>query len=677
MTSAGCRRQAACGAVAVLAAAVSMVSHGAGEFTLDRSPAVYGPHEQARLSLGQAVDVPLRIVDWQGTERQRLAVPVSRTELVLPVLPPGYYEVVAGSDANAPRRAFAVIEQDIPLSRTFGVMTHFAQGWALDIVPSIARAGIGTVRDEQYWQQIEPQPGTYADPPHYARYMAALRQAHIEPLLVLSFANSNYDSGKTPFTPAGRAAFADYGAELLRRYGAQFHAVEVWNEINGTFCSGPCQLDRDGIYAALLTDTYAKLKATAPGITVVGGAAVKVPMPWFDGLIAHGAQKHWDAVAVHPYRGDPEGARRDIADLRQRLRAAGGEAPIWVTEFGTGAGTRSAADRAATAAYLVRMAVVLREAGVERMYWYLLRDYAEFQGMGLLRADADPLGRYAPTPAFAAYATLIRLLDGATEVVREPTDPRTHVYRFERAGQRTYVLWAPDGPLAARVDMPQDGVLVDMVGATRPLAAGISTLTLNDHPQYLQGAATRIDAPRPDALLADASADFDVDTPSTSWTYDAYRMPPPDDPDHPCGGPVGASASLQKRASRWEYFFGDPRWPVLRVGIDTQHPARTRDDAVWAVRTFHSHAAGPLRVSGAFSRQGQGDGAGACVLVDGRPVFERLLEPGPKRREPFDLTVQVPARARIAFVVTPGPRLDINHDAVAVQARVSRPGVSP
>jgi hypothetical protein len=677
MRAAGSCRRVVFGAFAMTAVMVFTASYGAGEFTLDRSPAVYGPHEQPRVQFGPPGESPLLIVDWQGTERGRLAASAASGELALPALPPGYYELVAGAGANAPRRAFAVLAEAIPPSRTFGVMTHFAQGWNLDIVPSIARAGIGTVRDEQYWQQVEPQAGSYADPPYYARYMAALRQAQIEPLLVLSFANVNYDSGKTPFTPAGRAAFAAYGAEVSRRYREQVHAVEVWNEVNGSFCSGPCVLDRAGTYSALLEDSYAALKRAQPDLTVIGGAAVKVPMPWFDALIAHGAARHWDAVAVHPYRGDPEGARRDIDDLHARLRAAGSAAPIWVTEFGTGAGTRSAADRVATAAYLVRMAVVLRAAGVERMYWYLLRDYAEFQGMGLLRADTDPLGRYAPTPAYPAYATLIRLLDGATGVAREPTDPRTYVYRFERDGKRTYALWAPDGPLAARVTLPAGGELVDMVGGTRTLEAGTSALTLDAHPQYLRGNVARIEAPRPDTLLADAAEDFDVDKPSTTWSYGTYLMPAPADPGHLCGTPAAAPEPLRKRASPWEYFFGDPRWPVLRVGIDTQHPARTEKGAAWSVRTYHSAAAGPLRVSGAFARQGQGDGSGGCILVNGKAVFEQLLAPGPNRRAPFDLTVQVPADARIDFVVTPGPRLDITDDAVAVQARVSRPAVSP
>ena len=37
----------------------------------------------------------------------------------------------------------------------FGVMTHFAQGWDVDILPLIAKAGITSIRDEHYWKHLE------------------------------------------------------------------------------------------------------------------------------------------------------------------------------------------------------------------------------------------------------------------------------------------------------------------------------------------------------------------------------------------------------------------------------------------------------------------------------------------------------------------------------------------
>jgi len=417
----------------------------------------------------------------------------------------------------------------------------------------------------------------------------------------------------------------------------------------------------------LLADSYAALKADDPNLIIVGGAAVKVPLPWFEALIERGAARHWDAVAVHPYM-EPEDAERDIVALRRLLTAAGSDAPIWATEFGTGAGRTDVQDRRETAAYLVRMAVVLRAAGIERLYWYLLRDYDSFKGMGLLRGEADALGRYAPTPAYAAYATLIGLLDGADEIARVPTDPRTHIYRVRRQGETIHVLWAPDGPVPATLELPDGGVLTDLVGRRQALPAGAAALTLDPVPQYLHGAVRQLDAPRPDRLLADTGSGFAA---AGSWYMGAYPMPRAPAATDLCPAPTGAPAVLQRRSNPWEYFHGDPRWPVLRVGDGDLHPAAGNRQAIWAVRGYRVAASGMLRIRGSFSRDGQGDGTGACIFVDGERLFQALLPPGPRQHSNFDLRVRANAGTRVEFVATPGPGLDVNYDALGLRAALA------
>lgn len=651
--------------------ASGVAARPAPEIGFDRAPAVYRPDERPRLHFKTRVKATLIVEDWLGREVRRQTMASAGRTLALDALPAGYYEIAVASGGRTQRLALASVEAPSARSRTFGVMTHFAQGWDTDIVPSIARAGIGTVRDEQYWAQIEPHRGQYARPERYARYMEALRGHGIEALPVLSFGNRNYDDGHTPHSATGRAAFAAYGAELARRYPGRLSAVEVWNEINGTFCDGPCRSGRAGIYAALLAQTYAALKAENPGLVVVGGAAVKVPLPWFEALIERGAARHWDAVAVHPYM-EPEDAGRSIDALRRLLVSAGSDAPIWATEFGTGAGRSDVQDRRETAAYLVRMAVVLRAAGVERLYWYLLRDYDTFKGMGLLREENDSLGRYAPTPAYTAYATLIGALEGADGISRVSTDPRTHIYRVQRGGETTHVLWAPDGPVPATVELPDGGVLTDLVGGQRVLPPGARALTLDRFPQYLQG-VTRLDSPRPDVLLAETGADSDpAVNAANSWYAGAYSMPPASAARDLCPSKADAPEALQRRSNAWEYFHGDPRWPALRVGEGDLHPAAGNGQAIWAVRGYHVAAPGTLRISGTFSRDGQGDGSGACIFVDGARLFQAVLPPGPRQRRDFDLRVKAHPGSRIEFVATPGAGLSIDFDALGLRVGISR-----
>jgi len=57
------------------------------------------------------------------------------------------------------------------------------------------------------------------------------------------------------------------------------------------------------------------VKALRPEVRVLGGAAVPVPLPWFEDLFAAGALGAMDAVAVHPYRSTPEGVERAHWDL--------------------------------------------------------------------------------------------------------------------------------------------------------------------------------------------------------------------------------------------------------------------------------------------------------------------------------------------------------------------------
>ena len=159
--------------------------------------------------------------------------------------------------------------------------------------------------------------------------------------------------------------------------------------------------------------------------------------------------------------------------------------PIWATEFGDTADMRKNKDDVAR--YLVRMSTLLLSAGTERIYWYLLKDYHEFAGMGLLLSESDPAGRYTATPAYAAYANLIKQLDGAHFLRREPGEAR--VYVFSKGGSEIRVAWSTAG--AAKYDMRSDTPLwqLDLMGNAKALTPlhGVISIALDENPVYLTG----------------------------------------------------------------------------------------------------------------------------------------------------------------------------------------------
>src|SRR3546814_5359347 len=115
------------------------------------------------------------------------------------------------------------------------------------------------------------------------------------------------------------------------------------------------------------------IKPTFPDLTMLAVATVKVPLPYLERLFKEGALDYRDAIAVHPYRGVPEGVERDLAALKALMARYNGGTPkpIWVTEYSRQ--EKGEHGRRNVARYLVRMSTLMLSEGVERMYWYLMR----------------------------------------------------------------------------------------------------------------------------------------------------------------------------------------------------------------------------------------------------------------------------------------------------------------
>ena len=563
---------------------------------------------------------------------------------------------------------FAVIEpvalgqlKDSP----FGVMTHFSQGWRTDIVPLIARVGFPFVRDETPWDEVERKAGEF-NFNRFTPYLEALSRSGVRPLLLMTYENPLYDNGNTPYTPAGRAAFGRYGQELLKRFGDRMAGVEIWNEYNGSWCKGPAADDRPKSQAELCQAVYPLLKQARPDITVLGGAAVLLPLPYFDGMFKNGGLKSMDAVVIHPYRSRPEGLDSEIGELRDLMKKhlQGQEKPLWATEYGS-----FSPDPKVSARFYVRLSTLMLSQGVSRMVWYLMQDHREFASMGIVHGSGDPRGAYSPAPVLGAAAAAIRLLHDVRYVEREATRrySRAFVFKFMKGDEELRVCWAT---YPARIRLQADGPVarIDLMGNPQPVALkdSCAELPLDDTPFYLRGAIKSLaEVPTGASVVADLCDDFSRVQEAAGWTYGYF------DGTAPAGPYTDADFKpFTLEVTPWGEHWRGPQ-DYLGAGRGEFHPQVKDGRAVWSVARWKSTVSGVVTIEGAVERNREGDGTTFVILVGGRKAYERHVG-GSKdeTKAAFSVQADVKPGTLVDFAVTPGPDNNIANDSTSVDARV-------
>lgn len=549
-----------------------------------------------------------------------------------------------------------------------GVMTHFAHGWALDVLPALAATGTRHVRDEVYWDDIEVEPGRFDFSEKYEAYLSALRAKGVRTLVPLTFESRHHDGGLTPHTEAGFSAYARYATEVVRRYGDQLEAVEIWNEYNGGFAKGPATTDRAGTYAKMLRRAYAALKRERPGLVVLGASTAGLPLPYLERLADAGAFDHMDAVSIHPYRGalPPETLESAIRDLQALLarRHPSKPLPIWVTEIGWTARPPGVfagpefVDEDTQADYLVRALSLLLSLGVEKVYWYQLREHGADKGLGLLRAGPG----YEPKPAYRAFSALIARLRGVKAVVREPAPEGVYRLRLETGSdsgeeQVARLLWSVS---PRSVPLPGATRLARVDGS---IESAPDWIVLTGSPVYVEGLAGPPPAEaKATPVLADSVAGFSLRQEENGWSYGTLALAGRE--------PAVFTPAMETRRTDWktEWILPGSPWSV---SAEEQHPAVIAGLPIAAARRWTSPKGGPLRVIARFSAGAQGDGVRVRVLAEGRVRATELIG-GPRRHAAeFGFDCVLPPGGSLDFSVDPGPEGSPDHDATRVAITIS------
>lgn len=305
----------------------------------------------------------------------------------------------------------------------------------------LARLGVPWVRSFVSWDSLEPARGQLDQ-----GALAGLRQqlAHLprRAKVILDVVDSpQWASGSAiPATPPRDPA--DYGAfvgALARRLGGRVAAYEIWNEEDDSawWSTGP----NPALYAALLRDAHAAIKAANPRAAVVLGGLTGNDYEYLSALYAHGVKGNFDAVSVHtdtlcdvisPYdflRNRVQGRHLDLRISRwsflgyrtvhRVMLAHGDEKPIWMTELGWStyprlcnggrwAGHKPGGVAPRRQALFLRQAYhcLARDRYVQIALWYGLQDTGPFD---------EPRGEYGlldssltPKPAYRALASYAR-----------------------------------------------------------------------------------------------------------------------------------------------------------------------------------------------------------------------------------------------------------------------------
>ena len=191
-------------------------------------------------------------------------------------------------------------------------------------------AGIGWVRSDFLWRDIEPRSGQFSFE-KFDILMESAEKAGIEVLPILCYDNPVYPD----YAWQHPQAWCAYAEAVVKRYRHRLKAVEVWNEPNIPFW-GPAPDASQ--YARLLKLTYDRIKSVAPEILVVMGGTAGTDIPFLEKLYDAGLTAAADVVNIHPYcwPSRPEGnLDANIRRVRELMNGRGdGAKPLWITELG-------------------------------------------------------------------------------------------------------------------------------------------------------------------------------------------------------------------------------------------------------------------------------------------------------------------------------------------------------
>lgn len=320
----------------------------------------------------------------------------------------------------------------------WGVNIHFTQP-APGEVEKIAAAGFRWVRMDLTWQAVEKSKGVY-DFSGYDVLMRHLRAHRMRALLILDYGNDLYEKG-APRTPESRAAFCRFVERAVERYRGRGVVWEMWNEPNIFFWQPRPNVEQ---YIRLARQVGETIRRVAPDEWYVGPATSGFDWAFLERCFESGMLDYWDAVSVHPYRGnEPESAAPDWARLKElvaRHAPAGREVPLLSGEWGYSE-LYQGLNIDLQAQYIVRQYLANLMNGVGLSIWY------DWKNDGNDPKETEHFfgtvdHRLVEKPAYRAAKAAASALNGLRFVARRNLgSDRDYCLEFAGAGKTVCAYW--------------------------------------------------------------------------------------------------------------------------------------------------------------------------------------------------------------------------------------------
>lgn len=311
-------------------------------------------------------------------------------------------------------------------------------------------AGIPHVRDRMSWNEVNPEPGKYADFDVKSQSMRNAQLLHERGIDV---------SGVFHFAPKWTGVRSRFPLDLVEVFRFARHAAavygdrmsdwEFWNEQD--FSNAP---EPAWDYTAVLKAAYLGFKSARPEMPVLNGALCQRPdSPYAFSMLDNDAARFFDVFNYHTYI-PPAKYEELFKSARDMLSQYGArDYPIWITECGTyqegdaqctgamaGFNAHSPDQELVLAEYYPKAQIAMQMEGVARNYHFLFGAYSEANGAkdwGVMRRDGTV------KPVYSAISTMTRELVSAELEGEMSSGDGVKAYLFrQKDGSQVVVFWS-------------------------------------------------------------------------------------------------------------------------------------------------------------------------------------------------------------------------------------------